>query len=886
MPLLRQALFCCLLFVHPTLFAQVNDTGGHGAPLLNTHVQDTDMLLIDTSAMMQADSARIKKFKALQDSMDQAKKIKHTGYIINGKVADMNTGEGVPFATVNFPRSSVGMPADLDGNFILKTEKLHSDTIQITAMGYKPAKRILKKTQFDYNYIIELERANNALDEFVIHAGEDPAIALMKHIIARKPFNNPDKVENYNYLAYNRLEADLQRLTRAQFEKIPMLKNYSFIFDNLDTVSDTKPYLPLYLTETISDFYFRRSPKKQREFIKGSMVKGVNNENVDKYLGSLYQNVNIYKNYVPVFDKKYVSPISDAGLFYYKYSIKDTQKAYGYNIILVQFRPKREGENCFTGDFWVVDSVYAIQRMSMDIPKTANVNWVDKVSLYQEFAPVDSIWFPTKDKFIATFSAYNSNKLPGMIGRKTTTYHNVRLNDTSIENVLDNPDYKEEVIKSDSARKRSDDWWKEIRPDSMTKNEKAIYKMVDTINNMPITTLYKNLLTFLISGVKDVGPIQLGPYFYIYSHNPVEGDRFRISLGTPKSIKDAHFTGYLAYGDLDKRFKYGFTGLWLMERHPRAYLYGYYAHDVNQSTNYYDQLGSDNIFSALFRKPGVPWKLAFNDDQRLEVYKEYFGGFSNKLILQHSQFTPYAPLPSTNIFVDDHGMASPNAVSSEVGVELRYAYKEKYVEGQYLRLNIGSKYPVLDLTVTAGIKNLLNSGYAYQKARFSMTESINIPPFGHLYYNIFAGKYFGTLPYPLLEIHPGNEYLYYNMYAFEMMNSYEFISDQYAGFNLEHNIGGGIFNRIPALKKLKFRQFWTAKGVIGSLSTENQLLNLEKGFPFRTLAGNPYLELGTGVSNIFRIFRIDFDWRVSPASQPNEALSKHFGIFGSVRLTF
>jgi hypothetical protein len=522
----------------------------------------------------------------------------------------------------------------------------------------------------------------------------------------------------------------------------------------------------------------------------------------------------------------------------------------------------------------------------MDIPKTANVNWVDKVSLYQEFAPVDSIWFPTKDKFIATFSAYNSNKLPGMIGRKTTTYHNVRLNDTSIENVLDNPDYKEEVIKSDSARKRSDDWWKEIRPDSMTKNEKAIYKMVDTINNMPITTLYKNLLTFLISGVKDVGPIQLGPYFYIYSHNPVEGDRFRISLGTPKSIKDAHFTGYLAYGDLDKRFKYGFTGLWLMERHPRAYLYGYYAHDVNQSTNYYDQLGSDNIFSALFRKPGVPWKLAFNDDQRLEVYKEYFGGFSNKLILQHSQFTPYAPLPSTNIFVDDHGMASPNVVSSEVGVELRYAYKEKYVEGQYLRLNIGSKYPVMDLTITAGIKNILNSGYAYQKARFSMTESINIPPFGHLYYNIFAGKYFGTLPYPLLEIHPGNEYLYYNMYAFEMMNSYEFISDQYAGFNLEHNIGGGIFNRIPALKKLKFRQFWTAKGVIGSLSTENQLLNLEKGFPFRTLAGNPYLELGTGVSNIFRIFRIDFDWRVSPASQPNEALSKHFGIFGSVRLTF
>ncbi len=886
MPLLKRALFCCLLFIHPTLFAQVNDTSAHGGALLKTQIQDADVLLIDTTALVQADSARIKRLQALQDSLEHAKKIRHTGYIINGKVADMNTGEGVPFATVNFPHSAIGTPADLDGNFILKFEKLPSDTLQITAMGYKPARRILKKTQFDFNYIIEMERANTALDEFVIHAGEDPAITLMKHIIERKPYNNPDKVENYNYLAYNRLEADLQRLTRAQFEKIPMLKSYSFIFDNLDTVSDTKPYLPLYLTESISDFYFQRNPKKQREFIKGTMVKGVNNENIDKYLGSMYQNVNIYKNYVAVFDKKYVSPISDAGLFYYKYSIKDTQKAYGYNIILVQFMPKREGENCFTGDFWVADSVYAIQRMSMDIPKTANVNWVDKVSLYQEFAPVDSMWFPTKDKFIATFSAYNSNKLPGMIGRKTTTYHNVKINDTFITHVIDNPDVKEDVVRSDSARKRTDDWWKNVRPDSMTKNEKAIYKMVDTINSMPITTLYKNLMNFLISGVKDFGPIQVGPYFYIYSHNPVEGNRFRLSLGTPKSIKDAHFTGYLAYGDHDKRFKYGFTGLWLMERHPRAYLYGYYVHDVNQSTNYYDQVGSDNIFSALFRKAGIPWKLAFNDEQRLEVYKEYFGGFSNKLILKHSQFTPYAPLPSTNIFVDNHGHPSTSTTSSEVGLELRYAYKEKYVEGQYLRLNLGSKYPVLNLTVSAGIKDVLNSGYAYQKARFSMTESINIPPFGHLYYNVFAGKYFGTLPYPLLEIHPGNEYLYYNQYAFEMMNSYEFVSDQYAGFNIEHNLGGGLFNRVPALKKLKFRQFWTAKGVVGSLSNENKLLNTEKGFPFLTLQGTPYLELGTGVSNIFQVFRIDFDWRVSPAAQVNEPLAKHFGIFGSVRLTF
>jgi len=870
MNLRKVVIIICLLFINGSLFAQATDSLHHA----DTTKTPRD-IQIDTPIII-----------SQQVESEPQVSTKHSGYVINGKVEDMNTGEGIPFAVIYFPHTQSGTSADLNGNFIIKKDKLPSDTLHIQALGYTAVNRILRKSQYDYNMIVELGRASANLTDVVIHAGEDPAVVLMRHIIARKPNNNPDKAENYKYVAYNRLEADLQRMTRSEFEKIPILKSYSFIFNNIDTTSDTKPFLPMYLTETLSDYYFRRSPKKQREFIKASMVKGVNNPNVVKYLGSLYQNVNIYKNYIPVFDKKYVSPISNEGLAYYKYTIKDTEQAYGHNIILVQFKPKRPSENCFTGDFWVVDSVYAIQRMSMDVSKLANINWVDRVSLYQEFAPVDSFWFPVKDKFIANFTAYGSKKMPAIIGRKTTTYHNIVINDTSVTNVLDDPQWKTDVITPDSAKTKTNDWWLHHRPDSLSKNEKAINKTVDTINSMPITTFYKHLITFLVSGVQDVGPLQLGPYFYIYSHNPVEGDRFRLSLGTPRSVKDAHIMGFLAYGDKDNRFKWGFTELWLLQRHPRMYLYSYYVHDIDQTTNYYDQLGSDNIFSSLFRKPGVPWKLAFSDDERVEFYKEYYKGFSHKLILQHRQYTPYTPLPSTTVFIDEYGKAANSVISSEVGVELRYAYKEKYVEGQYLRVNLGSKYPIVDFEADAGVKNVLNSAYQYQKTLLSVTESINIPPLGHLYYNVFAGKYFGTLPYSLLNIQPGNEYLYYNRYAFEMMNTYEFISDQYAGFNLEHDIGGGIFNRLPLLKKLKFRQFWTAKGVIGSLDKDNTALNLNKGFPFRTLQGEPYLELGTGVSNIFRIFRIDFDWRVTPAPLPNEAKSGYFGIFGSVQLEF
>jgi hypothetical protein len=859
-----------LLFISSKAFAQTTDTLPQTKVALDSPVIDAPPAIrIDTTA-----------------AIHTTKKVS-SGYTIHGKIVDMNTNEGIPFAIVSFPRTPTGTTADIDGNFIFKVDKLPLDTLSLTALGYKTVYKVLKKNVYDYNFIIELERAVTSLKEVSIKAGEDPAVLLMRRIIERKPYNNPERLANYRYEAYNRLEADLQRMTRAQFEKIPVLKNYSFIFDNLDTASEATPYLPLYLTETISDYYYRTKPKAQKEFIKASQITGVNNDNVIQYLGSLHQDVNIYDNYVPVFDKKFISPISDDGLFYYKYKIKDTQIAYGHKIIMVQFQPKRKGENCFAGDFWVVDSVMAIQRMSMDVANDVNINWLGKVSVYQEFAPLDSIWFRSKDKFVANFTFYNSKKFPGMIGRKTTTYHHISVNDPAVDSVLDIKKYKKDVILADSVRK-SADWWLNNRPDSLSKSEQTINRMADSINTMHITQFYKNLINFLASGVKDFGPIQLGPYFYLYSYNTIEGHRFRVSAGTPRSLKNMKFSGYLAYGTRDERFKYGGTGLWIIGREPYTSFDVTYAHDVVQKTTYYDQISSGNLFGTFLRKDDIPWKLAFADDIKAGLYKEYFNGLSHKLVAHYRDFDPYEPLPSTTIFTTRDGAPARNVVSSEVGLELSYSYKQQYLEGLYKRKRLSTPYPVFNLELIAGLKDVLNSGYEYQKARFSVTEDLNIPPIGHLYVNGFAGKYFSKapLPYPLLEIHPGNEFRYYNAFAFQMMNNYEFISDEYAGLNIEHNIGGGIFNYIPFIKKLKLRQFWTAKGIIGSLGAQNRQLNFDKGFAFRSLDGQPYLELGTGITNILQVLRVDFVWRVTPRPLPSEQKSRYFGIFGSMEFDF
>jgi hypothetical protein len=183
------------------------------------------------------------------------------------------------------------------------------------------------------------------------------------------------------------------------------------------------------------------------------------------------------------------------------------------------------------------------------------------------------------------------------------------------------------------------------------------------------------------------------------------------------------------------------------------------------------------------------------------------------------------------------------------------------------------------------VSNVFNSGYDYHKLSLSVSDYLKVAPYGTIYYNAFGGQTFGTLPYMLLDIAPGNEIYYYNKYAFNLMNRYEYIHDRFAGFNVEHNFGNGIFRFVPLTRKLKFRQFWTAKALWGSLSPANRQLNFINGYPFERLDGRTYLELGTGVDNIFKVLRVDFIWRPLPLTRA-KTNNDRFGVFGSFRFAF
>jgi hypothetical protein len=800
--------------------------------------------------------------------------------IIAGVIKDSHSDETVPFASVSFKNSTVGKLSDSSGSFSFYLNTWPSDTLEITCVGYQPFKFIIDKTKDSIlvNAIMERGTFNEGAK---VKVRVNKGLFVWRKIVQHKPDNDRYRFDNFSYELYNKLEVDLKNINFSKFSKFKPLRPIgNLINQNIDTSEGLK-YLPTYLTEALSDYYYQKKPKRRREVIKAANTNGVKNESMIKLLGGMDQNVNVYNNFIPVFDKQFISPASDNGDYYYNYRVVDTQVVNNNRFYHLVFTPRRKGSYTFEGDCWVHVGTFAIQKMNLRLGKDANVNFLDNLSLIQEYKMInDSTWFLAKDKFVADLSPLGKDR-PGFIGRKTTTYKNIVANDSSVVNELNKNKLLEEVITVPGADEKNKEYWSASRHEELSKTESGIIKMIDTLTNAPVFKRFTNTLNFIGTGYLNTGNFQLGPWYNWMTSNSWEGFRVRFDLGTNHHFdKHIWWHGYLAYGFGDKKLKGKAELFYLPKKHPRLYLYGSYTNDLDFGQNYYGEITSDNIFALAIRKPDIPLKYLKINEKRFEFFNETRSGFSTLLAITNKSYLPLKNLPPRDSFPVFTGR-SP-FTTFDVSLRLRFAYLEKFLENNFFRTSLGSDYPIGEFYISHGISGILNSNYDYTKLSASISDYIKIPPYGSISYFVYGGKTFGTLPYMLLDIAPGNELHYYNKYAFNMMNKYEFIHDKYAGVNIEHNIGNGIFRYF---RKLKFRQFWTAKALWGSLTEANRSLNFKTGNSFQTLDGRTYLELGTGVDNIFHVFRLDFIWRVLPTPLP-EKTSEKFGVFGSFRLSF
>jgi len=799
-----------------------------------------------------------------------------------GLIQDAHTKEPVGYASVYFLHSGVGKTSDSAGNFTFNLARFAKDTMIVTYVGYETYKIPVTDSINNQTIVIQLQRGA-ATGGVVVRSKINKGLYLWRKIMSKKKQYNRYNLSNFGYEAYNKLEIDIKNFKADKAKKNFLLKPFAFVFENIDSTTEKEPFLPAYLLESVSDYAFQKNSKKYFENVKASNTKGFNNESISKLLGVMNQNVNVYGNYVNVMDKDFIGPFNDNADVYYNFSVPDTQLIGDKKIFHFVFAPKHAGQSTFQGDAWVMAQTFQIQKINLYLGKDANINYIDRISIFQEFIPInDSVYFLNRDKFFADFRVLGKQSLT-LIGRKTTSYRDIIINSDSITALFKEQPIEEVVKITPGSTLKTDSAWAALRHDSLSANEKAIYTTVDKLLQMPKFQRLQNTIKFIGTGYKTLTNYEIGPWFNWISSNSWEGLRTRFDLGTTTGFnKHIYLHTYLAYGFSDKKFKGQMEAFWIVKRDPKRFrLHVSYYNDIDNGINQIGDVGQDNIFSLAIRKPNTNRKFIQLQDIRFDVFNELGKGFSTELFVSHRQFTPLKNLPYKETFPVQEGLPLS---SFDVALKIRFAYLEQFFEGDYFRYSLGTKYPIAEVMFTKGFPGVLNSAYNYTKISASVKDKMKISPYGSFYYKVYAGKVNGVLPFTILENHPGNDIYYYNANSFNLMTRFEYLSDRYAGANVEHNLGSGLFRFIPLTRKLKLRQFWNAKAVWGSLSDENAALNNKLG-SFKTLNGNTYLEVGTGIDNILKVLRLDFVWRVLPRPLPVNKTSR-FGIFGSFQFQF
>ena len=804
---------------------------------------------------------------------------------VTGVVYDADTKEPLPFVAVKLSGTPVKTSTDVEGKFSISSET-PSDSVVFSYVGYvRQAIRI--KRGMAQNLNVFLGSDTKMLDGITVVPGENPALIILRKVIKNKDKNNKDKLDAYQYSVYNKIEFDLNDIPpKAKNEKL--LKSVKFMFDYIDSSNvKEKPYLPLMLSEAVSDFYFKKDPHFKKEVIKGTKISGVQDKSVSQFMGEMYLSVNIYKNNVLVFDRNFVSPISDNGTFYYRYILVDSMFIDNHWCYQISFRPKRKQELLFDGNMWIADTSFAMKRFEMSIANDANINYVHTLNVIHDYTLVDSAWMLKKERLVIDFKL--QKKQAGFYGRKTTYYSDFVINKPKPDDFYSKTD---NLIVTDDAMKKDDEFWKNARQDSLTKTEGKIYEMVDSLQHLRIYKTWQDVVMLFYSGYKNFGYWELGPYYNMLSYNLYEDVRLRVGGRTSdKFSKRYEFSGYTAYGTRDEKFKFGAAYRGYITKKPRQLVYLNYKNDYEIIGQSQYSLTSDNILTSLFRRH--PIKALTNVEQYQVGYEfEPFKGFNNKIFLTHRVLRPLGDPYAYTKADGDTGYLS-SIKTSEIKFVTRFAWDEKYIEGTFSRTSTGTRWPIVQIEYTPGLKGVLNSDYSYHKLYINIDDRIRMTPFGYLNYVLEAGKIWGAVPYPLMFQHPGNETYIYDWASYNMMNYYEFASDQFAAISLYHHFDGFFLNKIPLMRKLKWREVLTAKWLFGLADPANaKILN----FPstLNTFTKGPYYEVGAGIENIFRIFRIDAFWRLSYIDSEYKAQFKAntghdlpiFGIRGSVQVIF
>ena len=808
---------------------------------------------------------------------------------VGGVVKDQQ-GQGIPFANVVFPSSTEGTITDENGRFFIASDNNYN-SIKVSFLGYA-TKEIDLENKVNYNLEITLEEAAESMDEVVIYTGKqpkknNPAIDILRKIWANKRSNGTRQFNQYQYDKYEKVEFDLNTIDSALINS-KVFNGMEFVFDQVDTSRVTgKTYLPVFINEASSKVYGDNVMGKEKEVLLGNKNSGFStNQAIISFVNELYSEFNIYDNYLKFFDKSFTSPLSRTGIDVYNYVLSDSayiKDKWCYNII---YYPRRKGELTFKGDFWVNDTTWAIKDINMQVNKSANINWVKDIYIEQEYDVLnDTTFLITRDYFMSDFSLRKKEEARGIYGKRTTLYNNYEFDKKRDPNFYD----KQVEAYNESVYTKDDGFWDEKRLEPLSKDEQGVYKMLDTLKTVPRFKQLYDVGSVLVSGYYewDKANIDIGPIFSAFGFNDVEGTRIRLGGRTYYGQNDPwRLEGYGAYGFKDDKFKFGLSGKVLLDKKLRLILAGGYRRDVEQTgaslTSSTDVLGRSLASSSLVTV-GANDKLTNIKLANFSIALEPIVNLRVRTDFTHRTLSSASPTFNLDYYTD----ATQTETKAEVEqseIVLSAIYEPgRHIRGFGVEQTVTNDwFPTFYAGYTKGIEGLLNSDFDYEKIQVSYRQPLRIGGFGRFTTTIEAGKTFGAVPLSLLSVVPGNQNLFSIYSTFPQLDYYEFVTDSYLSLHLEHDFGGRIFSRIPLLKKLNLRELIGFRAAYGSISDENNAINAT-GTPYLAPNKEPYYEYSFGVGNIFRILRIDFNFRGNYNDLPD---ARRFGVTGALEFSF
>lgn len=788
--------------------------------------------------------------------------------VITGKVTEKGKNEPMPFVSVAFKGTTIGVTTDFEGNFTLKTSQ-PVDSIVVSFIGYKTITRKIKNGETQ-RLDIAMEEIVQEMREAVIIAGVNPALRIVNKAVAMRKYNDFSTLRSFEYDSYNKTDVSMNNISE-KMKKNKLLQPLKDLFDTAHQMKneENKYILPIFISETQSKFYYNAEPSKTKEVIQANKITGfgvTEGSYVVDLLGTTLLQFNFNENWMRILAKDFISPIAGNCHNYYAYTLVDSVDIDGMKCYEIKLHLRRESDLGFLGTMWIADSSFAIRRIAAEISSSANLNFIKRLKVQQEQLPTATgAWLPVKTRAIIEIERLTNNT-SGFVAKMYRSNSNVIVNNPMPEKFFDVT-----LEKLENQLSRDSVYWESVRPEKLTRVEEQMFNMIDSVKRLPVVKTYTEIIQIISEGYYKAGKIDIGPYIFLANYNQVEGLRTRIGFRTNQSFsRDWYYKGYVAYGFKDDEVKFG-LGAEKILSHRRWTTAGIHfkndydilgVTDPSSAPVFYFGSGSNSAFAAINMGSRLS-RINRTIDYRAVFLSQVSRDWTVRISTQNTFFEPVGRFYFAYRSSESSAKVREDFTYTAATIDLRFAYKEVMIPRGITRFRMKMpKVPVATLTYSRGFKGVAGGNFDFDKVQLNLNQHITTGFLGNADFSVTTGKVFGKLPYPMLEVMRGNTSIISGDNNFSLMNLYEFVADEYVHFWYVQHFEGLLFNRIPVVRDWRLRNYAVVKGAYGHLTNSNKSIypatNLhgQPLLPVYEFKNEPYLEVGYGLENILRVMTV------------------------------